>query len=124
MTMQPYKAMSNSMTYEDSVSIAATSSGVSGTITVPKGVHLIGMDIVFTGAAGAIPTIIKLSWPSSPQPLSFTPNLQSVFATPGGGISTMNGIAIPLDVIVKDATVVTLTVTSTANVTVQIGLRW
>ena len=122
--MQPYKAMGNVQTFEDQVSIAATTSGVAGTIKVPLGAHLVGMDIGMTGAAGAIPVKIELTWAGCPQPLKFTPNLTSVFATPGGAISIMNAIAIPLDVVVAKATEVTVTVTSTGNVTTIIGLRW
>lgn len=124
MTMQPYKATNNAQTFEDQVSIAATTSGVSGTITVPLGARLVGLDLSFTGAAGAIPVKITLSWPSSPQPLNFTPSIASVFATPGGAISLMNAIGIPLDVSVGKATTVTVTVTSTGNVTTIVGLRW
>jgi hypothetical protein len=122
--MQPYKSIGNSQTYEDQVSIAATTSGVAGTITVPMGAHLVGLDLSFTGAAGAIPVKISLSWTQSPQPLTFTPSLASVFATPAGAISIMNAIAIPLDVTVQKATSVTVTVTSTGNVTTIVGLRW
>ena len=124
MAMMPYKPLPNAQTYEDQVSIAATTSGVAGSITVPQGCHLIGLDLAFTGAAGAIPVKIALSWASSPQPLTFTPNLASVFSTPAGAISTLQGIAIPLDVVVAKATAITITVTSTGNVTCVIGLRW
>jgi hypothetical protein len=112
------------MSYSQVVSIAATTAGVAGTITVPAGAHIIALDIAFTGAAGAIPVKFALSWPQSPQPLNFTPNLASVFATPGAGISIQAAYAIPLDVTVDKATVVTITVTSTANVTIEVGLRW
>ena len=124
MTMQPYRTFGNSQTFEDQASIAATTSGVAGTINVPLGARLVGMDLAFTGAAGAIPVKIELTWPSSPQPLKFTPNLVSVFATPGAAISILRAVAIPLDVSVGKATTVTITVTSTGNVTTIVGLRW
>ena len=124
MAMLPYRPLPNAQTFEDQASIAATTSGVSGTIKVPLGAKLVGMDLAFTGAAGAIPVKIELTWAGSPAPLKFTPNLASVFATPGGAISIMNAIAIPLDVNVAKATEVTVTVTSTGNVTTIEGLRW
>jgi hypothetical protein len=122
--MMPYKPVPNAQTFEDQASIAATTSGVSGTIKVPLGARLVGLDLSFTGAAGAIPVKITLSWANSPQPLNFTPNLASVFATPAGAISILNAIAIPLDVNVTKDTTVTVTVTSTGNVTTIVGLRW
>jgi hypothetical protein len=124
MTMQPYKPTTSVQTFEDQASIAATTSGVAGTINVPLGARLKGLDIAFTGAAGAIPVLISLSWPGSPQPLNFTPSIASVFATPGAAIAILRAIAIPLDVTVDKATIVTVTVTSTGNVTTIVGLRW
>jgi hypothetical protein len=124
MAMSPLNEMPPGQTFGDTVSIAATTTGVTGTITVPKDAHLIGIDLAFTGAAGAIPTIIQLTWPNSPSQMSFVPNIGAVFATSGCGLATMNAVAIPLDVVVTNATVVTVKVTSTANVTVRVGLRW
>lgn len=120
------------MTYgADVVSIAATTSGVSGTITVPSGAKLNNMTLAYVEAANAgdVPTIIELTWTNSPSPLRFVPNaLAEVVGTAAaGGAMVMlpdENCLIPLNVIVVNATVVTVKVTSTGNLTVKIGLEW
>jgi len=115
----------------DVVSIAATTAGVSGTITVPSGAHLRNMTFACnpTAAAAEVVTIIELTWANSPTPLRFTPNMIGVLAgtaVTSGSVALMSdeNCAIPLDVVVSNATVVTIKVTSTANLTVKLGLEW
>ena len=124
MSTLPLNAQSPQQTFSDTVSIAATSAGVSGNISVPQGARLVGIDIAHTAATAAIITKIALSWPNSPQPLNFVPNTVALFATPGGAVTLSAAINLPLDVSVAKATTVTITVTSSANLTVKIGLRW
>jgi hypothetical protein len=115
----------------DVVSIAATTAGVTGTITVPSGAHL--RNITFacapTAAVAEVITIIELTWANSPTPLRFTPNMIGVMAgtaVTSGTVSLISdeNCAIPLDVVVTNATVVTIKVTSAANLTVKLGLEW
>ena len=115
----------------DVVSIAATTAGVTGTITVPSGAHL--RNITFacnpSAAAAEVVTIIELTWANSPTPLRFTPNMIGTMAGTAVTSGTVSIISdencmIPLDVVVSNATVVTIKVTSTANLTVKLGLEW
>lgn len=114
----------------DTVSIAATTAGVTGTITVPEGAHLRNITIGFTQVnTGTIVTIIELTWAQSPTPLRFTPNQWSNIigtSVTGGQVNMIpdENCMIPLDVVVSKATVVTVKATSTANQTVYIGLEW
>jgi hypothetical protein len=115
----------------DVVAIAATTAGVTGTITVPLGAHLRNMSIGFVESANGIDviSIIELTWASSPTPLRFTPNMFSMTnGTPatGGNIIVVpdNNMLIPLDVTVQKANTVTIKVTSTGNLAVKIGLEW
>jgi hypothetical protein len=114
----------------DVVSIAATSSGVSGTITVPSGAHLRSLSLAYVESANAgdVPTIIELSWAQSPSPLRFVPNgWGAVVGTPvtTGDVHMIGDqMTIPLDVVVNNATTVTIKVTSTGNLTVKVGLEW
>jgi len=115
----------------DVVSIAATTAGVSGTITVPSGAHLRNITLACSPSAAAaeVVTVIELTWANSPTPLRFTPNMIGVAAgtaVTSGSVSILsdeNGM-IPLDVVVSNATVVTIKVMSTANLTVKLGLEW
>ena len=114
----------------DVVSIAATSSGVTDTITVPSGAHLRNISLSCTQVnTGAVITILELSWPQSPNPLKFVPNAWAAVigtSVTGGQVSMMQDEKnrLPLDVIVVNATLVTIKVTTTANLTVKIGLEW
>lgn len=119
----------------DTVAIAATSSGVTGTITVPAGVRLKQLTFAYAPTTNLpeVITIIELTWANAPTPLRFTPNILSFkMGTPAGSavISLISdeeaGLPchIPLDVVVKNATTVTVKVTSTGNITVDVGLEW
>ena len=115
----------------DVVAIAATSAGVTGTIKVPQGAHLISLSLGFTeGANGAdVVTIIELTWTSAPTPLRFTPNewAQAVGTPAAGGQVTLvadDNCLIPLDVRVEKDNLVTIKVTSTGNLATKVGLEW
>jgi len=110
--------------FSDYASIAATTAGVSGNINVPRGARLVGLDLNYTDADGVV-SIIELTAPGFPQPLRFTPNIaQQVFTTPGGSITMQQSPMTPLDLVNGGGTVVTVKVTSTANLTVVVGLSW
>lgn len=114
--------------YSDIVSIAATSSGVAGTVTVTKGAHLKALNLAWTqNAAAALPQIVEITFAGAPTPLRFViPALSMVAGTPVGGSASMGqmGYQLPLDIKVTDATVVTLTLTSSGNLTVKCGLEF
>jgi hypothetical protein len=118
------------MPYSDVVSIAATTSGVTGTITTQYGAHLRKINLAWTQAAtGDLPQIIELTWTGSPTPLRFVPNAISMVAgTPVGGNANLmgdsDGLEIPLDVTMEKADVLTIKVTSSGNLTVKISVEW
>jgi len=116
------------MGFSDVVSISATTAGVSGTVTVPNGARLKGLNISFTQAATAeLPYLVELSWAGSSSQLKFVPPAISMVAgTPVGGQAFMKGGKpwIPLDVIVQNATTVTIKITSTGNLTCKCSLEW
>jgi len=119
----------------DTVAIAATSAGVTGTITVPAGVTLKQLTFAYaaTTVLPEVINIIELTWANAPTPLRFTPNIWSFkMGTPAGSAAISlisdeeqgNPCHIPLDVVVKAATTVTVKVTSTGNLAVKVGLEW
>lgn len=115
----------------DVVAIAATSAGVTGTITVPSGAHLRNMTVGYVATVNVpdTPIIIELTWANAPTPLRFTPNAwgQLTGTSVTGGQTTMiadENMMIPLDVTVKNAVAVTVKVTSSGNLAVKIGLEW
>jgi hypothetical protein len=120
------------MTYgADVVAIAATTSGVTGTIKVPQGAHLRNLSLGFTESANGadVVTIIELTWTGSPTPLRFTPNqwAQAIGTPAAGGQVTLvadENCMIPLDVRVEKDNLVTIKVTSTGNLATKIGLEW
>jgi hypothetical protein len=118
------------MTYSDIVSIAATTSGVTGTIATQYGAHLRKLNLAWTQAATAeLPTVIELTWTGSPTPLRFVPNAISMVAgTPVGGNANLmgdsDGMQIPLDVVMAKADLLTVKVTSTGNLTVKVSVEW
>ena len=106
----------------DTVSISATSSGVTGTIITGKGARLKQLTFNFNDVDGQ-PQIIELTWVGSPTPMKFVPNIAS-FPMATSGAALMFGSPIPLDVVVETTDTVTIKVTSNANVVVQVGLIW
>jgi hypothetical protein len=118
------------MPYADTVEIAATTAGVAGTITTNQGARLRKINLAWTNAANAdVPTVIEISWTGAPRPMRFVPNCMALFAgTPVGGgatfMSDADGVQIPLDVVMEKTDQLTITVTSTGNLTVQVGVEW
>jgi len=110
--------------YSDTVSIAATSSGVAGTINIPISAKLVGINLAYFSATAAIPIVVNITWPNAPQPFNFVPNVMSMLGTSGGAMALGPTPTIPLNISVKDATAVTITITSSGNVTVQASLMW
>ena len=115
----------------NTVAIAATTGGVTGTITVAVGAHLRSLSLGFVETANTadVVTIIELTWASAPTPMRFTPNLWGVnvgTAVTGGQVTLVadEGTLIPLDVIVEKDNTVTVKVTSTGNLAVKVGLEW
>jgi hypothetical protein len=110
--------------------IAATTAGISGTVTVATGARLRGINISFTGTGADIPQIIELTWAGSPTPLRFVPNIQSFLAGAPAGcgqlamLSDIDGFCIPLDVVVSGTNKVTIKITSSGNVTCYVTLEW
>lgn len=110
--------------YSDTVSIAATTAGVAGSINVPIGAKLIGMNLAYFSATGALPTKVNITWPNAPQPFNFMQNAISNLGTSGGANCIAPTPSIPLGISVANANTVTITVTSTGNLTVQVSLMW
>jgi hypothetical protein len=111
----------------DVVSIAATTAGVTGIITVGKGARLKSLSMAFTQNVTAdLPQIVELTWVESPTPLRFVvPAISMIAGTAVGGQADLNdAINLPLDVVVEKGDVVTVKVTSSGNLTVKIGLEW
>jgi hypothetical protein len=112
------------MLYSDSVSIAATTAGVGGTITVPAGAKLIGMNLAYFSATAVVPTKVSITWQGSPRNFDFVPNVMSMLGTSGGAMCMGATPTIPLNVVVNSANTVTITITSSGNLTVQVSLMW
>jgi hypothetical protein len=112
--------------YGDVVSIAATTAGVSGTITVPLGARLIGMNLAATGTVGVGITSVEVKWPGLQSPIKFVPNLLVMSTTNGAAIATCKTPFIDLSRLppVVQTNTVTITITTTGNETVEVGLMW
>jgi hypothetical protein len=110
--------------YSDSVSIAATTAGVAGTVNVPTGAKLIGMNLAYFSATAAVPTKVSIAWQGCPRNLDFVPNVMSMLGTSGGAMSMGATPTIPLNIVLTGANTVTVTITSSGNLTVQVSLMW
>jgi len=114
----------------DVVSIAATTSGVTGTITTGIGARLKCVKLAWTQTVTSdIPTIVEFTWAGCPSPLRFVPNVISIIAgTAVGGnanlMSDMDGCIINLDVTMEKADILTVKITSTGNLTVKASVEW
>lgn len=110
--------------YGDVVAIAATSSGVSGTITVPMGTKLIGLNLAGTATAGIVISSIEIKWTGLQSPIKFVPNIFVLPTTNGSAICACKSPLIDLSKLppVANTNIVTIVVTSTGNITVEIGL--
>lgn len=108
----------------DYASIAATSSGVAGTITVPSGARFLGINLNWN-IINAIVTIVEVTASGLPQPLRFTPCMGA--QSTGVGAVTAIGQTPLIDLrglSMGSGNTLTITVTSNVNVTVVVGLMW
>lgn len=114
------------MIYGDYVSISASSSGVTGTINLPIGARLLGLDLNWNDADG-IPTIVELYANGLPQPLRFCPNIAGQVQTGNSAATGMANSPLidlrPFGISSQQSTI-TIKVTSTAAATVVVGLTW
>jgi hypothetical protein len=114
--------------FSDIFAVTAATAGASTTVTVPANAHLTGINLCYgETATGYVPAVIELTWTGSPQPLRFVPHaFGETIGTPSGGSYTANSdICIPLDVVVKNATLVTVKATTLGgNVTLKGSIRW
>ena len=113
--------------YGDVVSITATTAGVSGTITVPMGARLLGLNIAGTeNAAAVVISSVEIKWTGLQSPIKFVPNIVSCVEANGSGVGTCKTPMIDLRKLppVSNTNTVTITITSTANITVEVGLMW
>jgi hypothetical protein len=113
--------------YGDYVSIAGTTAGVTGTVSLPVGARILGLNLSMKTADGGIVTCIELLGTGLPTPLKITPKM--VFSTIG---TNMYGMAIAPSPLIdlqkfglsmKTGTL-TIKVTTTATETVAIGVMW
>lgn len=111
--------------YGDVVSIAATSAGVAGTITVTKGARLVGLNLAATTTtASTLISKISVKWAGQAE-VSYVPNVIQVTSTNGPGFGTCKTPLIDLHKLpAVGNNTVTITVTSLQNVTVEVGLIW
>lgn len=111
--------------FSDNVSIAATSAGVSGTITVPMGARLVGINLAATDAAAAIVlSSVGIKW-TGQEELKYVPQIIVIGSTNGVSIGATKTPMIRLpNLTVSNTNTVTITLTSTANITVVVGLMW
>jgi len=111
--------------YSDVVSIAATTSGVSGTVTVPMGARLLGLNIAGSVATGIISSV-EIKWTGLQSPIKFVPNIIQCVGANGSGVAICKSPMIDLRKLpaVSNTNTVTITVTSTGNLTVEVGLMW
>lgn len=112
--------------YSDVVSIAATTAGVSGTITVPMGARLLGLNMALVAADPIVITSIEIKWAGLQTPIKYVPSLTMNVGANGSGNAICKSPLIDLRKLpaVANANSVTITVISTANQTVEIGLMW
>lgn len=114
----------------DVVSIAATTAGVTGTITTSVGARLKNIKLAWTQTVTSdIPTVVELSWAGCPSPLRFVPNAISILAgtASGGNANLMGdtvGFSIVLDVTMEKADILTVKITSSGNLTVKVSMEW
>lgn len=108
----------------DYASIAGTTAGVSGTISVPSEARLFGINLNFNTIAGGVRSV-EVTWAGAPKPLKFVPQM--------GGISTGAGAALAMcdtpmidlrGLVIGKANTVTITLTTAVNLTVVVGLMW
>lgn len=115
--------------YGDVVAISATTAGVSGTITVPMGAKLLGLNIasnVAGGAALGIVSYVEIKWTGLQTPIKYVPSMVQLGSTNGSSLSMCKTPFIDLRPLppVAQTNTVTITVTTTANIAVEVGLMW
>lgn len=113
------------MKYSDTVSIAATTAGVAGSITVPMNAILTGINLAATDAAAAsVLSRVQVAIVGLPV-IAYVPSIIVIGSTNGVSIAMCKTPMIKLPRIsVGSAQTVVITLTSTANLTVQVGLMW
>jgi hypothetical protein len=110
--------------YGDYVSITISSGAGSGTVNVPDGARLVGLNIAYYDTALNSISKIGLTWTGGPTPLNFVPNEFMNSNTAGSGSTVANGFAVNLNHVVKGTNTITIALTSTHDVTVIVGLFW
>jgi len=112
--------------YGDVVSIAATSSGVSGTITVPMGARLVGLNLAGTTTTGIVISSVEISWTGLQGPIKFVPQIVISPGTNGAAVGSCKTPLINLSRLppVQNTNTITIKITSTGNITVEVGLMW
>lgn len=109
--------------YGQTVSIAATTLGVAGTIIVPKGARLTGINLAFA-MVDDIPTKIQMKVTGMPTEIFAVPISAQTQTTQADTTSHPTPL-IPLEGMVMEAEKsIEFTVTSTGNLTVRLGLMW
>lgn len=116
-------------TYGDVVAISATTSGVSGTITVPMGVRLLGLNIASAAAGGAalgVVASVEIKWSGLQTPMKFVPSMSQLGSTNGSSLFMCKTPLIDLRKLpsVTNTNTITITVTTTASIAVEVGLIW
>jgi hypothetical protein len=112
--------------YGDVVQIAATTAGVAGDIKVSQGARLLGLNLSCTNTAIVAISKINVQWPGLTQPWSFVPNIITSTTTNGISLGSCPTPLINLSKLppVQGQNTVTVTVTTSANLTMVVGLIW
>lgn len=115
--------------YSDVVAISATSAGVSGSITVPMGAKLLGLNIASAVAGGAVSgviAVVEIKWTGLQSPIKLVPSMIQLSSTNGSSLTMCKTPLIDLRKLppVANTNTVTITVISTANIAVEVGLMW
>lgn len=116
------------MIKSDYVSIAATTAGVTGTITtITLGARLLGLNMAMKTADGGIVTAIEIIGTQFPTPIKLLPSMFFNMVT----TNCMACAVAPTPLInlerfglTAKSNTITIKVTSTANETVIVGLMW
>lgn len=108
----------------DIAPINVATSGGSANIEVNAGARLRSIKFTYNNASADIITYFELKWVNSPVPLRFVPNTFSAAGGTHAGGSISVNCMVPLDVVVQNATTVTIIAYGTGSFTAYACLEW
>ena len=108
--------------YGQTVSIAATTVGVAGTIVAPRGAVLKGLNLAFA-VVDDIPTKIEMKIPGQ-KVRTYAIPISAQTQTTQASTAIWDTPLIDMNISMDAEKTITFTVTSTGNITVRLGLMW